>query len=269
MKFLVIGSNGSMGQRRIRDLKQLGHDVIGWDILDNTKLPIGEYDGVVVSTPPDKHEEYMNFKIPTFVEASILPYDTKNSEHIYPSVTMRYHPIVIKMKEEQKQPLAFTYHVGNYLPDWHPTEDYTTKYFAKKATGGVREIVPYETSWMTWLWGPADCVSSEYFKLSNLKMDASDYYRFTLGFDANVIGNVQIDLLCRPKIRALRLIYEGDSEFIDMLRVNWEEMYLTEMETFVNAVRGGKYPYSVQEDLWNLKLLSEIEFGTVRAELDD
>lgn len=266
MKFLVIGSKGSMGKRRVRDLKQLGHDVTQWDIIDNTKLPMDNYDAVVVSTPPDKHEEYMNFKVPTFVEASILPYTPKNSEFIYPSATMRFHPTVKALKENNHKPLAFTYHVGNYLPDWHPAEDYTKKYFSQKLTGGAREIVPYETNWMTWVLGPAECMSSEYFKLSEMPIKANDYYRFSLGFDADVVGTVVIDTLCRPQKRDLRLIYEGNVVDYDMQSVGWEGIYLEEMESFVSAVRGGKYPYSVQEDLWNLKLLSAIEFGLVQAE---
>ena len=250
-----------MGSRRARILRDQGYDVVGWDILDGTPLPVGDYDGIFVCTPPDQHEQYMKFRVPTFVEASILPYTPLNSEFIYPSCTMRFHPRVREIMADSRKPLVFIYHVGNYLPDWHPNEDYKTKYFARHNTGGCREIVPYETNWMTWVWGPCEPINSHYFKLSGLKCDASDYYGFSLGFDGGVIGNIIIDTLTRPKCRRLEIIYEGDSTTIDMQAVDWEEIYKDETLAFVNAIKGGKYPYTVQEDLWNLKLLSEIEFG--------
>lgn len=267
MRCLVIGARGSMGKRRSKYTKELGHEVIEWDILDGTKLPIADYDGIFVCTPPDRHEEYMNFKIPTFVEASILPYTPKRSEYLYPSCTMLFHPYVKYVRDQSCCPLAFTYHVGNYLPDWHPNEDYKTKYFAKRMTGGAREIIPYETLWMTSVWGPCEALSSEYFKLSKLDMDAMDYYRFSLGFDSGVVGSILVDVLTRPKQRKLTLIYEGDSKEVDMQNVDWEGIYKDETKAFIDAIKNiAKYPYSVQEDLWNLKLLSEIEFGITKGE---
>lgn len=269
MKFLVIGNRGSMGKRRTQNLLELGHEVIGWDIIDGTKLPIGDFDGVFVCTPPDQHEQYMKFHIPTFVEASILPYTPLNSEYIYPSCTMRFHPTLKHLKENihEHKPLSFIYHVGNYLPDWHPHDDYKKKYFAQRETGGCREIVPYETNWLTWLFGPCEVISSEYFKVSDLDMSATDYYRFSLGFDSGPIGSVTIDTLSRPKCRDLKLIYEGRLDEYDLQGVDWEDIYLRETMAFVDAITNkSRYPYTVEQDLWNLKLLSQIEFGVVEGE---
>ena len=46
------------------------------------------------------------------------------------------------------RPLAFTYQVGQYLPDWHPWESYKDFYVSKRATGAYREIVPFELAWL-------------------------------------------------------------------------------------------------------------------------
>lgn len=263
MKFLVIGSEGSIGKRRVKCLTQLGHEVTGWDIIHKTEMPRDKYDAVIVSTPPDQHEQYFcNKGLPTFCEASVVKY-SKDIQNLYPSCTTRFHPIVNQIKDDvmNTRPLHFIHHVGNYLPDWHPHEDYRTKYFAQKATSGCKEIMAFELCWMRWVFGECEVLSSNHFKLSKLEMDADDYYSCTLGFDGGVIGLVVIDTLARPTYRDFRLIYEGHSKTYDLqIGKGWEEVYLRETKAFVDAVKGeSKWPYSVEADLYNLELLELIE----------
>ena len=90
MNFLVIGL-GSMGKRRIRCLKTLGYEkIIGFDLREDRRkesevnydiktiddinlVNFSEIDAFIISTPPDKHDEYIelgiNNKIPVFVQA--------------------------------------------------------------------------------------------------------------------------------------------------------------------------------------------------------
>ena len=93
MKFLIVGL-GSMGKRRIRCLKTLGYDdIVGLDLresrrkeaeekyaietIDDIKnLNFSEISALIISTPPDKHNEYIGLAIqekkPAFVEASVV-----------------------------------------------------------------------------------------------------------------------------------------------------------------------------------------------------
>ena len=79
MKFLQVGL-GSMGKRRIRCLKKLGFDDIlafdlsaerrneakekyGVAIIDSLKkIDLSEIGAMIISTPPDKHDEYIEFE---------------------------------------------------------------------------------------------------------------------------------------------------------------------------------------------------------------
>src|SRR5437899_355914 len=101
MKFLVVGL-GSMGKRRIRNLKQLGHtDVIGFDTRGdrckeaNEKYQISAFtdisnalkenpNAMVISTTPDLHMKYAKVaiknKVHFFTEASVVQDDM---EEIY------------------------------------------------------------------------------------------------------------------------------------------------------------------------------------------
>jgi predicted dehydrogenase len=181
MKFLIVGL-GSMGKRRIRNLKYLkAGEIIGFDTMearrneaeekygiktfDNFDKAIKEEpDALVISTPPDLHVKYAmeaaKHNKHFFMEASVV--DEGIAELIVlcrskkivaaPSCTMRFQSSIKKLKELADSKvigdvLLFTHHSGQYLPDWHPWEDYRKFYVARRATGAVREIVSFELVW--------------------------------------------------------------------------------------------------------------------------
>ena len=157
MKFLIVGL-GSMGKRRIRCLNALGYKghVSGFDIRKDrcedakklheiTILPevtaalLKKFDCLIISVPPDKHNQYIQLaitaKIPAFVEASvnIEGLETLNNAArdnnvlIAPSCTLLFHPAIKDIKRiidsgEFGKVTNFSYTCGQYLPDWHPWE---------------------------------------------------------------------------------------------------------------------------------------------------
>src|SRR5882672_848704 len=182
MKFLITGL-GSMGKRRIRNLQYLNAGTIaGFDPREarraeaRDKYNIETFadfeeafekfnpDALVISTPPDLHVKYAKLAVARgrhyFSEASVV--DDEMDELMAlarahpevvaaPSCTMRYHPSVQAIKrivegQDFGKPLLFTYHSGQWLPDWHPWEDYRSFYVSKRATGACREIGPFELS---------------------------------------------------------------------------------------------------------------------------
>jgi len=178
MKFLVIGL-GSMGKRRIRCLKALKHeDIVGFDLKEErrkeaetkykvnttnklTSNILNEIDAIIISTPPDKHAGYIKIAVdnrkPVFIEASVISKGLeelnnsakKNNVLVVPSCTMKFHPAIkeitdIVVIKKYGKVTNFSYHSGQYLPDWHPWENIKNYYVSKKETGGAREIVPFE-----------------------------------------------------------------------------------------------------------------------------
>jgi len=182
VKSLVIGL-GSMGKRRVRCLLRLGHnDITGYDprrdrrqeaaadygikTLENWRdnAP-SRFDIIIISTPPDRHLDYLKATVrckrPAFVEASVilqgLPELARAASAakvlIAPSCTLRFHPAVKDIKgivhsRRYGKVTNFSYHSGQYLPDWHPWEKVKDYYVSKKETGGGREIVPFELTWL-------------------------------------------------------------------------------------------------------------------------
>lgn len=323
MKFLVVGL-GSMGKRRIRNLQYLkAGEIVGFDPRQDRRDEASEKYGVttygdfeeafaavdpdalIISTPPDLHVRYA--KIATardrhwFAEASVVSNEMDELLELCrqhpkvvaaPSCTLRYHPSVQKVKElvdsgNFGKPLLFTYHSGQWLPDWHPWEDYRTFYVSKRETGACREIVPFELTWLTWILGPIQRVTAMRNKLSTLDCDIDDAYHVLCQFENGMLGHVLVDVIARYPVRHLRLCSENGTiewdymqkqvRHYDAASQQWtthgeplpiqepgyvatENPYIEEMKDFVRACNGEKpWGYTVEQDHANLELLAEIE----------
>lgn len=318
MKFLVIGL-GSMGKRRIRNLGALGDfEISGFDVRQdrreeaekvygiNTLSNLAKLDGfdaVIISTPPDKHNEYIRLSIeegkPCFVELSLLVEDLpelnelakKKGVLVAPSCTVMFHPSVRKIIELVQsgaygKVTNFTYNRGNYLPDWHPWEDVKDFFVSQEETSGCKELLGFELPWIMEIAGcPKNIVNCRY-KAIDLGIDTNDTYAVILKFE-NCIGLLHIDLVSRFDTRSLIMnlekaqlrwnieeklvrLYDAESKewayyaehdlekSSKPTRYNWEEVYIDEMRTFVDAMKGVRpFPNSLDEDIQVLKLIDK------------
>jgi len=323
VKFLVVGL-GSMGKRRIRCLTALNVEAIAGfdprqDRCDDASSKYGvktftsfeealksNPDALVISTPPDLHMHYAKIAVERgkhfFCEASVT--DEGMAEVLKglsggslvgaPSCTMRFHPAVKMIKEQVDknvigQIYAFTAHTGQWLPDWHPWEDYRTYYVSKRKTGACREFVPFELTWLSWLIGDFAEVSAMRDKVSDLDCDIDDVYQLLVRSKSGVYGHLLVDVLARFPVRSLRLIgREGTIEWSAETKtvrvylaksVEWtilkepeprvesgyshlspELMYIEEMKAFADAcAKQSAYPYSMKQDHQLLELLYAAE----------
>lgn len=314
-----------MGKRRIRNLLFHGvkpEEIFGFDVLRERRHEAAEKygirtyddfatvfaevkpDAMIISTPPEAHNFYFLFaarnKINFFCEVTTTDqgYDElltllDGSFVAAPSATFRYLPVIKRIKGLVKsgeigKVLAFTYHLGQYLPDWHPWEDFRQVYFSKKETGACREMLPYELIWLTDLLGsPVKKISGLTEKVSDLDMTADDVYAATLKLENGVIGTIMIDLLSRAPKRTLRLIgthgmldWEWKADLIRIFNaayrawrdivmdpgaaekgyINTEDMYQDELKDFLDAIAGKKeYPYTFAENRRILQTLYALE----------
>jgi predicted dehydrogenase len=318
-----------MGRRRLRNLRHLGgHDLAGVELQDARRAAVAEEHGIeafdgfeaalgwrpdaaVISTPPDRHLEPALFAarngLHFFVEASVVPEDT--SELIAtvrergivgaPSCTMRFHPAVRTIRRRLAEDaigrvLTFAHHMGQYLPDWHPWEDYRTFYVARRATGAAREMVPFELSWLTYLFGGVTEIGGFRDKLSDLEADIDDVYATTVSFEGGVRGSMLLEVLSRPGIRHARLVGERGTliwDWNDHCVREWtadagewtryddpppvegpggtwvaENMYIDEMAAFIAAAGGGDpFPHTLEADRRLLGVLEAIESASDRG----
>ena len=324
MKILVIGL-GSMGKRRIRNLQ--ANNIInihGFDQREDRRneaaqlygIPVHtafeaalkeKFDAFIISVPPDKHDIYIADAIklgtPAFIEASVL--DTEFTSFIRqanekkvllcPSCTLFYHPAIKKIFEiVRKRELGVisnvVYHSGQYLPDWHTYEAVADYYVSNKATGGAREIVPFELTWLTKLFGYPKKITGFYKKTIHIKgaEDIEDTYNALMEYDGFIL-NLTVDVVSRYATR--RLVINGDKKqlvwswdqneirIFDPEKENWEsisydtlssqhgynkniteQMYIEEIATFLAAIKKvEQFPNTLEDDHKVLRLLYAIE----------
>ena len=330
MKIAIVGL-GSMGKRRIRNLTHLGAaNLVGFDIREDRVrevLGIGhqarefskdesfeEFDAVVVSTSPAHHvsvlEKAIRARKPVFVEASVtldgLPKLLAMAERlgvlVCPSCTMRFHPAIKEIKSlvtsgKLGKPTNFVYHCGQYLPDWHPWEDIRDFYVSKKETGAAREIVAFELTWMTDVFGTVKDLCCIYGKTIDLGVDIDDTYSFSARFGTGTIGSVTVDVTSRVASRRMTLNLERgqlkwdwnkgsiDIEAVELGRSEsirfsltdaasgynkniTESMYVDEMKSFIDSVRGiSAFPNTLKDDINVLQTLLRLEGVTDHEKL--
>lgn len=321
MRVLVVGL-GSMGRRRLRNITHIGgHELAGFDIEDARRATAEEELGVptfasfeaalswgpqalVISTPPDLHTPYAlaaaEHGLHFFTEASVVPGDTgtliaavQGTDLVAaPSCTLRFHPGIQTMRRlidagAIGRPLLATHHVGQYLPDWHPWEDYRAYYVARRETGAAREIVPFELNWMGYLFGAPEAVSGFRGKLSELDVDIDDTYAGIVSFASGLWATLVVEVISRPAIRRARIVGELGTLEWDFAARNvrsWENgawveypdpppvegpggawvaetMYIEEMRGYLSAIDGDRaaFPFSLREDAELLGTLAALE----------
>ena len=241
-KYLIIGL-GSMGKRRIRCLKRMGissENIIGIDVRDDRckeakekydisvvkdekEVDFSEIEAVIVSLPPDRHflgvEIAFKNRKPVFVEASVVLEDVKkikenNKQNIFvaPSCTFTYHPMIKQIKEIVKsgkygKVCNFSYHSGQYLPDWHPWETVNDYYVGNRETGGAREIVPFELTWIVDTLGLPKAIKGYYRKTTDLGCDIEDSYVCAIDYE-DMVGSLLVDVVGRNSARNLIINFE-------------------------------------------------------------
>jgi predicted dehydrogenase len=251
MKALQIGL-GSMGKRRIRNLKAIGiTDITGFDKREDRRTEAEEKYGIrttddmsddllsnsdifIVSTPPDRHNEYMKHAVtygkPAFIEASVIKEGleeiaetaAENGTLIAPSCTFRFHPGVRIIKDivlggKYGKICNFTYIMGQYLPDWHPWESIKDFYVGKKETSASREMVPFELTWLLDVTGTPEEVFAFYGSTHDMGVDTDDTYNVNFKFK-DFLGTLIVDVVSRFATRSLIMNLERAQ-----VRWNWEE----------------------------------------------
>jgi predicted dehydrogenase len=327
IRVLVIGL-GSMGKRRVRNLQALGDiEVSGFDVRADrnleasSKYQITTFDdiekafkdvkpkAVIISTPPQLHMTYANMcfnaRVPCFIEASVTDTEeirklSKKAKEaslvIAPSCTMRYFPGPQKVKELLREgviglPLSVNYQTGQYLPDWHPWEDIQDFYVSKRESGGAREIVPFELTWLNDLFSHSvKALASVVSKQTDMNADIDDIYHCLLQYDSGILLNLTVEVISRPLATREMLIlgskgkikFSSDSNSVSYCNletdgwveytleegtveqqyINPEEPYINEMKDFIRAAVTGEqnlFPNNLQDDLKVLEVLEGLE----------
>lgn len=322
MKILVIGL-GSMGRRRIRLIKALNenHELKGVDLSEDRRQQAGEELGIpsysdlntavndfkpdcaFICTSPISHGkiaiECLNSGINIFTEINLLSdwYDEamkiakeKNLKMFLSSTFLYRKEIEYLQKTIGDDRINYIYHTGQYLPDWHPWENYKNFFVGNPKTNGCREIFAIELPWIIKVFGEIKDFYVQKSKLSNLDIDYNDNYMVTFTHTNGNKGIMCVDVIARKAIRNLEVYSENTHVFWngtpDSLNVYnlenketeninlyqdidkdnryaptvIENAYTDEIKNFIQVCSGEALPrYSFEQDYKVLELIDKIE----------
>ena len=189
--------------------------------------------------------------------------------------------------------MSFNYNTGQYLPDWHPWEDINDFYVSNPETGGCKEIVPFELTWINDIFGYPVVLSAHKDKLSDMPVNIDDIYIAVLKYPENILGVLNVDVLARPQARREmyinftlgQLYFDGPQNLLKYQRVgdsdwkiiplaegtveenyiNPEEPYINEIKDFIRSVdikNPSLFPNNLLSDCSILDLLVNIDFAS-------
>ena len=243
MKFLIAGL-GSIGRRHFRNLIALGEKEI---VLLRTRkgtLPDDELEGypvetdlqealkkhqpdaVIVANPTSMHLEVAipaaeagcHILLEKPVSHSLERLDVlqqtaeKSGSKILVGFQFRYHPTLNKARELiQSNTLGriLTVHAywGEYLPQWHPWEDYRQSYAARADLGGgVIVTLTHPLDYLRYLLGEVESLYSFNGHISPLEIDVEDVAEIGLKFTNGAVGGVHVNYFQRPPVHRLEIV---------------------------------------------------------------
>ena len=322
MKILVVGF-GSMGRRRIRLVKDIDKEAeimcvdsnkermaqaqdAGFQVFESLSEGIdAKPDVAFVCTSPGHHHEIiielLKAGIHVFTELNLVSngYDEilacaqENNTKVFMSSTLLYKrqmELIDEIVKKQSGPVSYIYHVGQYLPDWHPWESYKNFFVGKKETNAVREILAIQLPWIVNTFGNISEVQSTRNKLTDLEVDYPDVIVSGITHENGNNGVFVADVVSRRAVTRLEVIGENvhiiwDGHNDDFYRFNLdssqmeqvnvypgdehvegysdniaEQPYREEIKDFLRMVKEGTTPrYSLEKDRYILSVIDRIE----------
>jgi predicted dehydrogenase len=296
LRFAVVGC-GSIGKRHIGNLHALGiRDVIGVDTVEVRRQEVERTLGIsalssledcwawkpdvaVIAVPTSLHVpiavQAAQYGCHLFVEkplsnrldtvSALLKLVEEKRLTTLVGCNMRFHPGLMRVKTLVEngavgRVISARVEVGQYLPDWHPSEDYRQGYSAQAALGGgvILDAI-HEIDYARWILGDVSSVACFAAKLSDLEIDTEDTAAILLRFASGAIGEIHLDYVQRAYSRTCHLIgdagtvrwdytagdvlwYSARTRTWETLRnpIGWQpnQMYLDEMCHFLRCLSG-------------------------------
>lgn len=311
MKFLIDGF-GSIGQRHANNLLNLGYkDIIvisKKQKLDkkysNLKIYSKLNDGlglkpnvVIICNPTSLHDNSIissaKANCHIFVEKPVSS-QTKNEKKINSLIKkkklinmvgymMRFHPAIKIIKNLlKKNEIGKIFHVqslwGEYLPDWHPKENYKKSYASnKKLGGGVGLTLSHDLDLIKYFFGAPQKVFKLDSHISSLKLKVDTYSNFLIEFKKDIFATVHLNYLMKKPQRniiisgekgqinfdyyrsKIFLIKDKSEKILKFKNFKRNDLFLNEIAYFIKCIKNNS---KAEPDIKSsFKLIKEFKIG--------
>lgn len=261
MKVIVIGL-GSMGKRRIRLMSEHKDiEIFGIDSNEERCQEVEDKFGVrcfasiarakakenvecaFICTSPLSHagiiKECLLNDLHVFTEINLVSDGYEENMRLakdkglvlFLSSTFLYRKetqtIINKVKDHQSK-INYIYHVGQYLPDWHPWESYNSYFIGNPRTNGCREIMAIDMPWLVTAFGPIKSVQALKSKNTELNINYNDNYLIMIEHETGAKGVFAADVVARRPFRRIDVYGEN-------LQLSWNGTADSLMEYDIDA----------------------------------
>lgn len=299
-RFLIIGC-GSIGNRHIGNLMANGAGkILAFDIRADRLCEVeSKYDIEALRNLEDAWEQQPDVALITTTTSTHIPLALQAAEHgchlfiekplsdrldgvdeLFEAIrrrnlvtlvgcNMRFHPGLKTIKKLLDEGaigcvVAARVEVGQYLPDWHPWEDYRQGYSScRDLGGGVILDAVHELDYIRWMLGEVESVSCFAGHLSHLQIETEDTAAILLRFNSGAIGEIHMDYVQRTYSRSCHIIGDegtirwdyssGEVRYYSAATRKWQifsnpsgwepnQMYLDEMKHFLRCLAGEEKP---------------------------
>ncbi|NMB53732.1 MAG: Gfo/Idh/MocA family oxidoreductase [Leptolinea sp.] len=325
MRFLIAGF-GSIGRRHLRNLRALGENDLVLLRSHKSTLPDDEIaglpveteieaalahrpDAVIISNPTALH---LDVAIPAARAGCALLMEKPVSHNLERLAELkqalksggaellmgyqfRFHPGLRKVqnwlrKDAIGRPLSFRAQWGEYLPNWHPWEDYRASYTARpELGGGVVVTLSHPIDYLRWFFGEVESLWAFSGRLSDLQVQVEDYAETGLRFANGVAGSLHLDYYQQPPAHTLQITgtkgcinwdsADGKARLYRAETGSWEDiplpenfdrndLFIAEMKHFIDVTRKEVQPLcSLADGEADLKICLAIHHSAAGGQL--
>jgi predicted dehydrogenase len=305
LKFLIAGF-GSIGRRHLRNLLALGEEDIVLLRSKKSTLPEDEISGIPqvmdIQSALDFHPDAVIVANPTALHLDVAIPAAQAGCHILMEKPIsnsserldilksaldekggkllvgfqfRFHPGLQKVNKLLKadaigRPISFRVQWGEYLPNWHPWEDYRKSYSARQDLGGgVVLTLSHPLDYLGWLFGDVAGIFAFEGKMSDLDLQVEDTAEIMMHFKKDVTGSLHLDFCQQPPSHKMEIIgtsgtllwdnADGAARIFQAAKGKWEsfelpagfernDLFLAELRHFIQVMRGEVEPICGLED---------------------
>lgn len=265
---LIFGA-GSIGERHVFILQKLGYSNI-WIyrqrhlLLRNTDektinifTDLEETDklkpkAAIICTPTFQHLKQALFCVKRGIHVliekplsnNLSDYEKlsdatkKNNAYVQVAYMLRYHAFFQHVKlfvENRKMGnlISIQTYWGEYLPDWHPWEDYQQSYAAKQELGGGAALtLSHDVDLVNWLSGSAVSTWNNLKNYrSSLKINVESGADISIGYQNGITAHCHINFHEKNPKRCYRFVFDEGSIEIDYYKSLMNTYYQKETTT--------------------------------------
>lgn len=316
MRYLIAGF-GSIGRRHFRNLLELGErdihllrshkstlpedEIAGFPVHTELEAALAHKpDAVIVCNPtalhlpvalaaaqqgchlfiekPVSHSHYGTQELLSAVKA--------NDVTAAVGFQFRYHPGIQKAREiihsgKLGEIISADASWGEYMPGWHPWEDYRLGYAAREDLGGgVVRTLCHPLDYLTWIFGKISSVCASVISTEVLDIEVDDVAEIDFFFACNTLAHVHLDYHRQPGSHTLSVTgtkgtltwdyADGITRYFTIDAIDWQEiltppnfernnLFVSEMQNFINSIKGIDKPVcSLEDGIYNMQLVDTI-----------